>query len=153
MGEGGLKTALEAIRGEVKARFEAQKRVLSFREYLELVQDNPRRYTRDAGRYLKDCMDFFGSYEVERPTGNLKRWKLFDLAFGRHGARAHAGDVLSHPRRVRAGRACQPAALAPRAQRKRKIDLRGLPDAGARGLFRHRRWRALSVLVDLPAGG
>jgi predicted Ser/Thr protein kinase len=86
MGEGGLKTALEAIRGEVKARFEAQKRVLSFREYLELVQDNPRRYTRDAGRYLKDCMDFFGSYEVERPTGNLKRWKLFDLEFGRHNS-------------------------------------------------------------------
>jgi predicted Ser/Thr protein kinase len=27
-------------------------------------------------------MDFFGSYEVERPTGNLKRWKLFDLEFG-----------------------------------------------------------------------
>jgi hypothetical protein len=28
MGEGGLKTALETIREEVKARFEAQKRVL-----------------------------------------------------------------------------------------------------------------------------
>ena len=69
MSEGGLKAALETIREDVKARFEAQKRVLSFREYLALVQDNPRRYTRDAGRYLKDCMDFFGSYEVERPAG------------------------------------------------------------------------------------
>jgi predicted Ser/Thr protein kinase len=29
-------------------------------------------------------MDFFGSYQVERPTGNLKRWKLFDLEFGLH---------------------------------------------------------------------
>jgi len=73
---------LETIRGEVKARFEAQKRVLSFGEYLELVQASPRRYTRDAGRYLKDCMDFFGAYEVERPAGKLKRWKLFDLEFG-----------------------------------------------------------------------
>ena len=82
MGEGGLKTALETIREEVKARFEAQKRVLSFGEYLDLVRDSPRRYTRDSGRYLKDCLDFFGSYEVERPTGNLKRWKLFDLEFG-----------------------------------------------------------------------
>ena len=43
MSEGGLKTALETIRGEGKARFEAQKRVLSYGEYLELVQDNPRR--------------------------------------------------------------------------------------------------------------
>jgi predicted Ser/Thr protein kinase len=82
MSEGGLKTALETIRGEIKARFEAQKRVLSFGEYLDLVQGNPRRYTRDAGRYLKDCMDFFGSYEVERSTGKMKRWKLFDLEFG-----------------------------------------------------------------------
>jgi predicted Ser/Thr protein kinase len=92
MSEGGLNTALETIRGEVKARFEAQKRVLSFREYLELVQDNPRRYTRDAGRYLKDCMDFFGSYEVEQPTGNLKRWKLFDLEFGLQDS-GHHGEL------------------------------------------------------------
>ncbi|MGB5697108.1 MAG: serine protein kinase PrkA [Polyangiales bacterium] len=90
MSEGGLKSALEKIRGEVKAQFEAQKRVLSFREYLELVQGNPRRYTRDAGRYLKDCMDFFGSYEVERPTGTLKRWKLFDLDFGYQNGGHHA---------------------------------------------------------------
>ena len=92
MSEGGLKTALETIREEVKARFEAQKRVLSFGEYLELVQDNPRRHTRDAARYLKDCLDSFGSYEVERPTGNLKRWKLFDLEFGLH-SRGHQAEL------------------------------------------------------------
>jgi predicted Ser/Thr protein kinase len=84
MSEGGLEAALETIRGEVKTRFEAQKRVLSYREYLDLVQENPRRYTRDSGRYLKDCMDFFGSYEVGRPSGSHKRWKLFDLEFGQH---------------------------------------------------------------------
>ena len=82
MSEGGPKAALETIRGEIKARFEAQKRVLSFAEYLELVQEHPRRYTRDAARYLKDCMDFFGAYRVERPTGTVKRWKVFDLDFG-----------------------------------------------------------------------
>jgi predicted Ser/Thr protein kinase len=84
MRKGGVTTTLETIRREVKARFEAQKRVLSFGEYLELVQDNPRRFTRDAARYLKDCMDFFGSYEVEKPTGSHKRWKLFDLELGRY---------------------------------------------------------------------
>jgi serine protein kinase len=86
MGEGGLKTALETIREDVKARFEAQKRVLSFREYLDLVHGSPRRYTRDASRYLKDCLDFFGSYEVQRPTGPLKRWKVFDLELGRENS-------------------------------------------------------------------
>ena len=83
MSEGGLNAALETIRKEVKARFESEKRVLSFREYLALVQENPRRYTRDASRYLKDCLDFFGSYEVQRPGGTRKRWKLFDLELGR----------------------------------------------------------------------
>lgn len=82
MTEGGLKTALETIRREVKTRFESQKRVLSFREYLDLVQASPRRHTRDAARYLKDCMDFFGSYEVSKPTGSFRRWKLFDLELG-----------------------------------------------------------------------
>ncbi|MFW2387563.1 MAG: serine protein kinase PrkA [Polyangiales bacterium] len=86
MSEGGLETALETIRGEVKTRFEAQKRVLSFREYLDLVHETPRRYTRDSSRYLKDCMDYFGSYEIERPTGSQKRWKLFDLEFGLHNS-------------------------------------------------------------------
>ena len=86
MSEGGLKGALETIREDVKARFEAQKRVLSFREYLALVQENPRRYTRDASRYLKDCMDHFGSYEVERPAGTRKRWSIFDLELGRQNS-------------------------------------------------------------------
>ncbi len=82
MTKGGFDQAFDAIRGEVKTRFEAQKRVLSFREYLDLVSAHPRRHTRDAARYLKDCMDFFGSYEVERPAGQVKRWRLFDLEFG-----------------------------------------------------------------------
>ena len=92
MSEGGLRTALGTIREEVKTRFEAQKRVLSFGEYLELVQGSPRTHTRDASRYLKDCLDFFGSYEVERPAGVLKRWKLFDLEFGLHKS-GHQGEL------------------------------------------------------------
>ena len=86
MTEGGLSAELEAIREDVKARFEAQKRVLSYREYLALVQENPRRYTRDASRYLKDAMDFFGSYEVKRPSGPARRWRVFDLELGRENS-------------------------------------------------------------------
>ncbi|MGB5810744.1 MAG: serine protein kinase PrkA [Polyangiales bacterium] len=98
MSEGGLKGALEAIREEVKARFEAQKRVLSFREYLELVQQHPRRHTRDAARYLKDTMDFFGSYDVERPTGTIKRWKVFDLEMGGVEQGGHHAEIKQRDR-------------------------------------------------------
>jgi predicted Ser/Thr protein kinase len=97
MSEGGLKAALETIRTEVKTRFDAQKRVLSFRQYLELVEDNPRRYTRDSSRYLKDCLDFFGSHEVERPSGNLRRWKLFDLEFGKASS-GHQAELMLRDR-------------------------------------------------------
>lgn len=97
MSKGGLKAALETIREEVKARFEAQKRVLSFREYLELVQENPRRYTRDASRYLKDCMDFFGTSEVQRPGGKSKRWKVFDLELGRESS-GHEAQLMLRDR-------------------------------------------------------
>jgi predicted Ser/Thr protein kinase len=86
MTEGGLSAELEAIRKDVQARFEAQKRVLSYREYLALVQENPRRYTRDASRYLKDAMDFFGSSEVHRPSGPVRRWHIFDLELGRENS-------------------------------------------------------------------
>lgn len=93
MSEGGLKGALETIREEVKARFEAQKRVLSFREYLELVQQHPRRHTRDAARYLKDCLDFFGAYPVDGPTGPATRWRVFDLEFGAQDQGGHQAEI------------------------------------------------------------
>ncbi|MEM7137295.1 MAG: serine protein kinase PrkA [Myxococcota bacterium] len=98
MTEGGLKGALETIREEVKARFEAQKRVLSFREYLELVQQHPRRHSRDAARYLKDCMDHFGAYDVERPTGPIKRWRVFDLELAAAEQGGHQAEIRMRDR-------------------------------------------------------
>lgn len=74
---------LAAVSGAVRARFEAQKRVLSFAEYVEEVGAHPRRHTRDAARYLHDAFTHFGSYEVERPWGKVTRWALFDLPFER----------------------------------------------------------------------
>jgi len=37
-------------------------------------------------------MDFFGAYDVERPAGKLRRWKLFDLELGRHHG-GHQGEL------------------------------------------------------------
>ena len=74
---------IRQIGAVVRDRFESQKRVLSFDELLELFAANPWRHTRDAARYLRDCLDHFGTYEVERPGTNTKRWRLFDLEFDR----------------------------------------------------------------------
>ncbi len=77
------KSRLSQIGAVVRDRFESEKRVLSFEEYLALFAENPWRYSRDAARYLKDCLDYFGTYEIDRAGGPVKRWRLFDLPFER----------------------------------------------------------------------
>ncbi|MEM9074651.1 MAG: serine protein kinase PrkA, partial [Myxococcota bacterium] len=72
---------LEEVSSAVLERFEAQKRVLSFREYLAMVGSHAARHTRDAARYLHDAFVHFGEYEIERPWGRATRWRLFDLPF------------------------------------------------------------------------
>ncbi len=69
----------------VKERFLAQKRVLSFEEYLTLFRAHPSRHGRDAARYLRDCLEWFGTREVVRGGRKLRRHRLFDLPFD-HGA-------------------------------------------------------------------
>ncbi len=78
-----LKGELERIGARVKERFEADKRVLSFGEYLDEFAAHPWRHTRDAARYLRDCFDFYGSYEVSHARGKVQRFRLFDLEFER----------------------------------------------------------------------
>ncbi|MFK7992174.1 MAG: serine protein kinase PrkA [Sandaracinaceae bacterium] len=91
---------LNDIGAVVRDRFEAQKRVLSFGEYLELLQDNPWAYTRDAARYLRDCIDHFGHDDLDRPGGAVRRYRMFDLDFLRHGADADEGHdfLVGHER-------------------------------------------------------
>ena len=76
---------LRRVGDAVRERFDAQKRVLSFAEFLSMVAENPKRHTRDAARYLCDAFDYYGTYEVNRPWGNVKRWRLFDLPFQKRG--------------------------------------------------------------------
>lgn len=72
---------LEQLAAAVQTRFHAEKRVLAFDEYLDEVLEHPWRHTRDASRYLLDCFDYFGTYEVQRPTGTHRRFRLFDQEF------------------------------------------------------------------------
>ena len=64
---------LAGVAGSVEERFQAARRVLSFAEYLELFATDPRCHSRDASRYLRDVFDHYGTREVERPWGKLRR--------------------------------------------------------------------------------
>lgn len=63
------------------ARFEREKSLLSFDEYLELVTRAPVAQTRGTARYLLDCFDHYGSREITRPYGRFTRYQLFDCPF------------------------------------------------------------------------
>ena len=74
----GVPVSLDAIAEAVARRFKAERRVLSFDEYLALFDENPVASSRDASRYVRDCFLHFGSRRVERPWGEATRWNLFD---------------------------------------------------------------------------
>ncbi len=91
-----LKLTLEGIGARVRERFDAEKRVLSFAEYLDEFAKHPHRHSRDAARYLHDCFDFYGTYEVRRPWGVVKRFKLFDLEFEREEGLSPTDFLVGH---------------------------------------------------------
>ena len=72
---------LEALGATIKERFLAEKRVLSFEEDLEEFLAHPYRHSRDAARYVHDCFQHFGSYEIDSPACKLRRFRLFDQEF------------------------------------------------------------------------
>ena len=79
-GRAGLALAeLDKIAEAVAHRFQEGRLVLSFQQYLELFAQRPGRYARDAARYVRDMFDHFGTRTVQRPWGELVRYRLFDL--------------------------------------------------------------------------
>ncbi len=77
-----MPTSLDEVRALLDAereRFAGARRVLSFEQYLELFLADPRRYGRDAARYLRDLFDHYGTEPVLKPYGRFTRWRLFDL--------------------------------------------------------------------------
>ncbi len=72
---------LQRIALSVQKEFKEERRLLSFREYLTLFATDTVRYSRDASRYLRDMFDHYGRETVNRPWGELSRFRLFDLPF------------------------------------------------------------------------
>jgi predicted Ser/Thr protein kinase len=78
---GNILDDLSRITQKVERDFKQERRLLSFREYLELFATNPLRHSRDACRYLRDMFDYYGRKRIERPWGEETRFQLFDLPF------------------------------------------------------------------------
>lgn len=66
---------VSSIHNEIHTDFKEQKRILSFDEYLLLIQKSPRQHLRSSAQYITDMMDHYGRDEK---TG---RFRVFDQEF------------------------------------------------------------------------
>lgn len=83
---------LDSIASTMERRFNEERRVLSFQQYLELFAADPIRQGRDAARYVRDMFDHYGTRKVKRPWGELTRFSLFDLPWESE-VKAFVGDA------------------------------------------------------------
>lgn len=76
-----------------KSKFKKSRSILSFDDYLAEVRSHPKIHLRNAAQYFWDVIQHFGHYEVQLPTGTLRRYRLFDAEFNQR-----EGQVLGQER-------------------------------------------------------
>ncbi|MGZ6144150.1 MAG: PrkA family serine protein kinase, partial [Myxococcales bacterium] len=69
---------LKSVGEQVQSAFLGNKTILAFQEYMEAFFEAPRVHARDAAQYIRDCFDFYGTETVQKPSGPVRRFKLFD---------------------------------------------------------------------------
>lgn len=72
---------LKSVGEQVQNAFLGNKTILAFQEYMEAFFEAPRVHARDAAQYIRDCFDFYGTEMVAKPSGAVRRFKLFDRPF------------------------------------------------------------------------
>ncbi|MBK9070087.1 MAG: hypothetical protein IPL79_03640 [Myxococcales bacterium] len=80
------------VGNSMREEFADTRRVLTFAAYLDLASSQPTRHIRDAARYVLDCLDYFGTYEVTTPRGSETRYKLFDAPWDATGEERLVGQ-------------------------------------------------------------
>ena len=69
---------ISSLSDDIRSDFSKNKRIVSFAEYIDLFFEEPTRHARNAAQYIRDCFDYFSSYQVATPVGEVRRFKLFD---------------------------------------------------------------------------
>ncbi len=75
------KAWLSALSTEMRDGFARTRRVMSFGEYIGLLDRDMARQVRSAAQYLRDVFDYFGTTKVHRPRGETTRFNLFDCSW------------------------------------------------------------------------
>ncbi len=76
-----IRRYLQGIGTEVKNTFVQNRMLLSFDQYLELVEKDAAHQARNAAQYLKEVFDYYGTVDLQTPAGPRRRYRLFDCDF------------------------------------------------------------------------
>ncbi len=90
------KRFLQDVGAAVTHDFVKNRSLLSFEEYVQLFLADPRGQARNAAQYLRDVMDHFGTEQVPHPSGPVRRFKLFDVAYGEHDGRVAGQEEVQN---------------------------------------------------------
>lgn len=69
---------LHSITESVCSRFQQARSLLSYGEFLKEVEQSAPIFCRSSTQYLYDAFQFFGTRQVEKPSGTTTRFCLFD---------------------------------------------------------------------------
>ncbi len=84
----------DSLVADVRKTFFEDRTIMSYQEYFNLVVDAPRRHLRSSAQYLIDMFDHFGREEIDRPTGKVTRFKLFDAPFAGGDGRVSGQELV-----------------------------------------------------------
>ncbi|MBT6176490.1 MAG: serine protein kinase PrkA [Deltaproteobacteria bacterium] len=73
--------SLESLMGEVRDSFHADKTIMSFHEFYQLICEKPQVHLRSSAQYMVDMMEHYGTESINRATGEVTRFKVFDRPF------------------------------------------------------------------------
>src|SRR5438552_12052635 len=82
---------LKTVGEQVQGAFLGNKTLLTFQEYMEAFFEAPRVHARDSAQYIRDCFDFYGTETLQKPSGSVRRFTLFDRPFDQ-GAALQEGE-------------------------------------------------------------
>ena len=87
---------LQDVGSTVSSDFSKNRSLLSFEEYLQLFNAAPQHQARNAAQYLKDAIDSFGTEQVPHPSGQVRRFKVFDAIKDGHQVRVAGQEEVQN---------------------------------------------------------
>lgn len=87
---------LQDVGSTVTSDFAKNRSLLSFEEYLQLFGSAPELQARNAAQYLKDAIDSFGTQMVAHPSGQVRRFNVFDAVKDGHQVRVAGQEEVQN---------------------------------------------------------